>query len=81
MAWINVFLVALGLIADFSIRSPDERTSDWAISLIVLAIIAVMVGVASFRHRRAVLKSPAVVLSSSDVPTDGPSDPRPAQGN
>lgn len=42
MTWINVFLVVLGLISDFSIRSPDDRTTDWAVSLVVLAMIAVM---------------------------------------
>lgn len=45
MTWINVFLVVLGLISDFSIRSPDDRTTDWAVSLVVLAMIAVMVGI------------------------------------
>ena len=47
MAWINVFLVVIGLIADFAIRSPDSRTTDWAISLVVLGIIAVMVSITS----------------------------------
>jgi hypothetical protein len=46
MAWINAFLVVLGLISDFIIRSPEGRTTDWAISLVVLAIIAIIVGIA-----------------------------------
>ena len=44
MGWINVFLVVLGLVVDFAIRSPESRTTDWAVSLVVLGIITVMVG-------------------------------------
>ena len=71
MAWINVFLVVLGLIADFSIRSSDSRTTDWAISLVVLGIIAIMVDITLFYHWRTILKSLAAVLPGVDDSADG----------
>ena len=72
MAWINVFLVALGLMADFSIRSPDSRTSDWAISLVVLGVIAIMVSITSLYHWTTILlKSLAAVLPGIDDPAHG----------
>jgi len=56
MAWISIFLVVLGLVADFVLRSPDERTTDWAVSLVVLAIIAVMVKTPPLCCWRIILK-------------------------
>jgi hypothetical protein len=68
-------MVVLGLLDDFALRSAGGRTSNWVISLVILAIVIIMVCIAPiFQLTSARLMLVLGFLPGADPVAYDPSD-------
>jgi hypothetical protein len=47
MIYVNLFLLALELVADFKVRTVDDRMGSWAASAVILIVIFILASVIS----------------------------------